>query len=228
MRNREKIIISIVLVVAIIALVGGGTYAYWTWVSNSAQQTSVNFNTPQSADSAGLAASIEGNGTASQKMKPTPCTTSTYAINKTFTITYKNETEHATTLTTILSVTGMTIRSGYAPSAANLGYLKWAIRSSAASNASESTPDTCTSGAVASGTFNLSSPITFSGTNASNLPKQLGSFTIPVAAGTEETSVTYYLYIWLDYTYMHENVGNVNNDPMQGINVTTQLSGTFA
>ena len=230
MKNRDKLIISVVAVLAIVVLVGGSTFAYWTWISNTDQQTAVNFSTPEDASGAGLSATIAGNGSATaNNLKPTPCTNTSYAIVKTFTITYKNETEHAATITAKLSATSFTIRSSsYVPNSTKLQSLKWAVRSSAATDATTSSPNTCdASGTALKASGNFSS-VTFSGTSGSNLPLQLGTFTISVPAGTAEKTDTFYLYIWLDYNYSHENQGSVNSDPMQGISVTTQWSGTYS
>ncbi len=236
MKDKYKYMLAIVAVLAIIGVVGGGTYAYWTWISNTAQRTNVNFTLANNVSSLGLAASIEGNGsTTAQNLKPTPCTNTSYAIVKTVPITYKNETNQAASLTAKLSVTSFTWRSSsYVPSTANLGSLKWAVRRSAASSATTSNPNTCSSGAVASGSFNTLG--TLSGTSLSGT-KDLGSFIVQhdnsgtlqntIPANTAETTVNYYLYIWLDYNYAHENVGGVNSDPMQGLNFTVQWSGTI-
>jgi len=63
-KNINKIVITVVAVALIIAVIGGATFAYWAWVTNTAQQTAVNVTvaqginmtiTPESATPATLA-----------------------------------------------------------------------------------------------------------------------------------------------------------------------------
>ena len=64
MKDRKKLIIAIVAVLIIIVLVGGATFAYWTWVTNTAQQTNVSFVVNQSNLEGDMYATLEGgNGT---------------------------------------------------------------------------------------------------------------------------------------------------------------------
>lgn len=230
MKDRNKLIIAIVAVLIIVALVGGATFAYWTWVSNSAQQTNVSFTLPEDAGGADmdadgdgnpdLYATLEGNGTTTATdLKPTTCNGSN-AIVKTVTIKYRNQTVQAATISATLNVTAFTARStSYLPTSTTLGYLKYALTTSSTS---------CTTGVQKNGTFN---GLTFSSTvTPTNLPLTLFTQTISASAdgaGGAEKTQTYYLYIWLDSSYEHTNTGSVNSDPMQGLSFTTQWSGSI-
>lgn len=218
MKDRKKLIIAIVAVLIIIVLVGGATFAYWTWVTNTAQQTNVSFVVNQSDLEGEMYATLEGNGTTTAtNLKPATCNGSN-AIVKTITIKYLNKTVQAATVSATLSVTAFTARSAsYLPSSPNLGYLKYAL----------TTSSSCTSNVQKSGSFN---GLTFSSTvTPTNLPLTLFTQTFTASANmSAEGTQTYYLYIWLDSSYEHQNIGSVNSDPMQGLSFTTQWSGTIA
>lgn len=221
MKERNKLILAILVVAVIIVSVGGGTYAYFTWVTSTTQQTSVEFTVDQTTLGGTLSAKIIGNGNVSNNdatFKPTTCTNSTNAIVKTVPITYLNSTVQSATVTATLKVTAFNLRStSYVPNSTKLGYLKYALTESATS---------CTTSPVQSGTFNK---VAFSNGLASNLPLTLFNQTITAPANmSAEATKTYYLWIWLDSGYTHENVGDVNSDPMQGFSITAQWSGTIA
>ena len=219
MKDRKKLIIAIVAVLIIIVLVGGATFAYWTWVTNTAQQTNVSFVVNQSDLEGEMYATLEGNGTTTAtNLKPATCNGSN-AIVKTITIKYLNKTVQAATVSATLSVTAFTARSAsYLPSSTNLGYLKYALTTN---------PSSCTSNVQKSGSF---SGLTFSSAvTPTNLPLTLFTQTFTASANmSAEGTQTYYLYIWLDSSYEHTNTGSVNSDPMQGLSFTTQWSGTIA
>lgn len=233
--NNKALILSIIAVTVIAALVVGGTYAYWTWVSNTAQRTNVNFSVSGGRDD--KYADLMGNGTTGTgdvvELKPAPCTDSTFAIVKTVPIKWANFSQNNATVTATLSVTSFKFRSAsYKPttgSSGTLKSLKWAIRESAATAATKASPNTCETSATAKGDFS-GLTIPSSGTTVSSgLPLTLGnvSFTATANTSTEQTK-TYYLYIWLDYNYAHENIGDINSDPMQGLEFSVQWSGTMA
>lgn len=219
MKDRKKLIIAILATLIIIVLVGGATFAYWTWVTNTAQQTNVSFVVNQSDLEGEMYATLEGNGTTTAtNLKPATCNGSN-AIVKTITIKYLNKTVQAATVSATLSVTAFTARSAsYLPSSTNLGYLKYALTTDSSS---------CTSNVQKSGSFN---GLTFSSTvTPTNLPLTLFTQTFTASANmSAEGTQTYYLYIWLDSSYEHKNIGSVNSDPMQGLSFTTQWSGTIA
>ena len=220
MKENKKLILAIVVVLAIIIAVFGATYAYWTWVSNSAQNTTVSFTT--SAPSADMYANLTGNGAGTTNLKPSTCTN---GIKKTVTITYKNNTVQAATISATLKVTSFKFRTtSYRPTGGDSGdlkYIKYALTTSSTA---------CDSGVQKNGDFRgLTIPTSGTATVASSLPYTLFTQTIPVNANVAtEQSTTYYLYIWLDSSYTHENEGNENSDPLQGLAFTTEWSGTIA
>lgn len=221
MKERNKLIIAIVAVAVIIVSVGGGTYAFFTWVTNTSQRTNVSFTVNQTTIEGDLNAQIVGNANASSldaTLKPASCTSSGNAIIKTVPITYYNSTVQAATVTATLKVTAFNLRSAsYKPTSTDLGYLKYALTESSTN---------CTTSAVQTGTF---SGITFSGAAGSNLPYTLFDQTITAPANmSEAVTKTYYLWIWLDSTYSHQNEGSVNSDPMQGFTINVEWSGTIA
>ncbi len=234
--NKKTLMLSIVAVALIAVLVSGGTYAYWTWSSNNAQKTNVNF-TVQGGDKT---ATLTGNASSSiVGIIPSKCDNSTNAIVKTVPIAWTNNSSNDATVTATLNITSFSIRSAsYVPTATNLESLKWAVRSSAVassatSNCNPSGNETaqaacnaCSTDAVASGDFSgLTMPS--SGTSVtSGLPLKLTDLTFTAGASSSGTQ-TYYLYIWLDANYTHNNSGSTNSDPMQGLSFMVQWSGTM-
>ena len=146
MKNNKKIIIAILAVAMIIAAVFGATYAYWTWVTNTEQRTTVSFQTT----APDMYANLTGNGAGTTSLKPSACTN---GIKKTVTIKYKNDSIQPATITATLSVTAFTFRNDYRPTAGNSGDLK------NIKYVLTTTEDNCTSGA---------SGIQKSGTSAKN------------------------------------------------------------
>ena len=234
--NRKTLIMSIIAVALIAALVSGGTYAYWTWVSNTDQKTNVSFSVTNNMDDL-MYARLDGNGTTTvTNIKPAPCTDSTFAVVKTVPIKWTNKSTKDATVTATLSVTAFKFRdANYKPTTTGttepnptLKYLKWAIKAdSAATAATTSSPNTCETGTTKGDFKGLTIPN--SGTTVtSGLPLTLGSVTFTATANTStEQTKTYYLYIWLDYNYPHQNTGSVNSDPMQGLDFTVEWSGTM-
>ena len=220
MKENKKLIIAIIAVLMIIIAVFGATYAYWTWVSNSAQNTTVNFTT--TAPETDMYANLTGNGSGTTALKPSTCAN---GLKKTVTIKYKNNTVQAATITATLKVTSFTFKStSYRPTGGTDGDLKY-IKYVLNTNSSN-----CTTGVQKEGNFSgLTIPTSGSSLSASNLPLTLFSQTISVNANvaTEQTQ-TYYLWIWLDSSYSHENQGSVNSDPLQELSFETAWSGTIA
>ena len=93
MTEKKKLIIAIVAVLLIIIAVGGATFAYWSWQTNTTQRTSVSFTIKDASLSGDLMARIDGNGTSTvTNLVPTSSCTSSNALVKTVPIYYKNNT----------------------------------------------------------------------------------------------------------------------------------------
>lgn len=205
--NKNKIIISVIAVLLIAAIVAGGTYAYWSWTTNTAQRTYVNFIIPNPVSDGKMSASIAGNGTTTvTSLAPTSCTNSTYAMKKPVAITYKNTGNIPAKLTVNLKVKSVTAGVS-TPDSTALGKLNYALTTSSTS--------------CAAGTGNITGTFTGKLTAGSTVL----TLDLDIPANTAEKTVTYYLYVWLDSTYTHQNVGGVNSDPMQNLKFELQWDG---
>lgn len=230
MKNKNKSALSLIIVLLIIAIALGATFAYWRWVVDEQNKTILDFSVANSEE--GIYANLEGNGTTVvEKLQPTNCNSIDTSSNKEnvvlkpVIINYYNETERSATITATLEVTEFNIRSqSYIPEIDDLKYIKYALTT---------TDDSCSNNLVTDLSGNEItgdlSEIAFSQGIISNLPLTLFSQTITIDYSmTEEDIITYYLWIWLDSTYDHLNIGNNNTDPLQGLTFTTQWSGTIA
>ena len=231
MKKNKTLILSIIAVILTIILVSGGTYAYWSWSSNASnanERTNVSFNVSSNVDDL-MYARLDGASTTISRLQPSPCTKEAAAIVKTVNIYWTNVTTKAATVTATLKVTAFKFRSAtYKPTSTTLQSLKWAIRETAATTATTSSPNTCENSITTKGNFS-GLTIPNSGTTVTTgLPLTLGSVSFTAAANTStQQTKTYYLYIWLDYGYNHTNVGDVNSDPMQDLEFTVEWSGTM-
>ena len=88
MKNK-KYIITILIVVGVIMIIVGSTFAYWNWSSNNAQKTNVTFTT-----GANFSCGADGGGniTNTNYFVPTTCNNTTYAIQRTIATTMTNNT----------------------------------------------------------------------------------------------------------------------------------------
>lgn len=222
MKDSKKNTIVIVIILSIVVLIFGSTYAYFQWRTTTAQQTSVNFT----ISAANMGATFTGSGTlTSTSIEPSACDA---AIKEMITVSYYNETPYPATLSVDLVTNRFAIRSTtYKPTADNLNYLHWAITDSSTCvdpadtdagrtgivNTTDISPSTSDNFAEFADTFS---------TTTSSITPTIAtiSFNVPANSGTESSPLTktYYLYIWLDKNYTHINEGSVNSDPMQGIN----------
>lgn len=168
--NKENKIAIILVISAIIITIIGSTLAYWSWQTNSAQQTAVTF-TVQS----GFSCSADGGGniTSNDKMlAPAACTNNTYAIKRTVTVS-PTITQSGKEIYMDLWLKVNQIGAGLAASQ----NMKYALTTSGTS---------CTSGTVvAQGNFNGAT---------TNTEKTL----LHEKAYSSTTTETYYLWIWLD------------------------------
>ena len=136
--NNRKIKIGTVLIVlAVIAMIVGSTFAYWNWQTASAQQTAVTFTV-----SAGFSCSADGGGNISPgdiSLAPATCTNENYAVKRTVTVSPTINIDGDIYMDLWLKVNS--IGSGLAASQ----NFKYALTTSSSN---------CTTGVVAQGNFN--------------------------------------------------------------------------
>ena len=169
MSKQDKTIIFVIIAVVTI-LVIGSTFAYFTWVSNASQKTTVSFTS-----GAGFSCSANGGGNITSNdiyLAPTTCTDATRAIKRTITVGPTiTQSDSDIYLNMWLKVNSI----GSGLSASN--NFKYALTTDGTS---------CTSGTVvAQGNFN--------GAAANDQIPLLED-----KAYSSTTTDTYYLWIWLD------------------------------
>ena len=221
--NAKVLVLTILAVVMIGALVASGTYAWWTWTSNSAnasENTLVNFTVADS--SASLSLKITGTNVNGKVVAPVAtCYGDGYTLTGRATAVAVNENPIAAKTTFVLSAK-LTPSSGSLSSEAK-GHLHWAIKEVNASDTAFSA-DNCAgtnSGTFSTGTFSSV------GTSATNLTTTI---TYDVAANTTTSSPStkyYQIYVWLDSGYNYTNVGSGTvSDPMQDATIWLTFSNT--
>lgn len=218
MKERQKLIIAIIAVLAIIVLVGGATFAYWQWSTDTSQRTNVSFTITQSALQDQLSATLQGNGTtAVSKLAPAACTNSTYALKKEVLINHKNATTRDATVSAVLTLSNFVAphKPSGSTSITQLSNLKYALTTSSTD---------CATGVVKEGDF---SSLAFGSTSTGASDKVLFTQTFTSTAGTNtETPQRYYLWVWIDKDYSgSSNIGNTVSDPLQDLTFTLTWSG---
>lgn len=216
MKEKNKIVISIVAVALIIALVGGGTYAYWTW--QSANNTVVNFTVT------GGTMSIDGGGNITTKsLAPAQCTNTTYAIQRKVKVMATNETSSAMTGTIQLKVNSLTVASGHnALNATNKASIKYALVSVTEAQYEASsftkTGDTCATGAAATGNFGSYS--------TGGTITLLNNLSVP--ANSSNNAFYYELYLWIDKSYTGTaTTGTTVKDALQDLTINLEWQGSM-
>lgn len=218
-KNNRKvnIIVSIVAVALIIMLSAGGTYAYWTWISD----TSVGSN--QRTEIGELIISspsftITGNNVTGKLAAPTStCYSSSYTLAGRATVEADNVSSLPMKVTLTLKAK-LTASTGTA-SSADLTHVHWAIKEVAGSTtafaAANCSTATANSASYTTGTFTTAA--------LSANTDYTTTITYNVAANTNSTKY-YQLYVWIDSGYTHQNVGNVQSDPLQDMKVYLTFS----
>lgn len=196
--EKNKLIISILIVVAIIATVIGSTYAYWKWTTSEEQRTSITISV------GGGKLNINGTNVSNTSMYPTNSCRSSAVLKGSSTVTAQNETETTMTVTLKLTATLATKQGEFKEG--DKAKLKWAIVDTSDTNASCSKP-------TASGTF---ADVTIDTDIETGI-------TYPVTAKTTSTK-NYDLYVWLDSSYESENIGTTVSDPMQNLTLVVKWS----
>lgn len=211
MKNNVKVILSIVAVLAIIVIVGGGTYAYWSWSTSEEQRTLVTISVK------GATMLIDGGGnilSSDKTLIPATCTDTTNAIQRKIMVSTDNQTNTAMTETLQLDIVNMTVAQGSLTDTQK-AKLKWTL----VELADESEYNATTWKGCATSTYSG----TFEGYSQGDT---LDLKTTSVAAATSVTKY-YELYLWLDSTYEHTNVGSTQSDPMQNLTLNLSWNGTL-
>lgn len=171
--GRIYLILSIILIIVLVSI--AGTFAYWTWVSSSTDDTSVTFTLTQQ-----FSCSADGGGDITSSditLAPASCTNSNYAIKRKVVVDTTISDGNPIYLDMWLNVNS--IGSGISGTT----NFKYALTSGSTS---------CTDGVVNSGNFNGAS----SGTKKTLLSN---------VNYTQSSSSTYYLWIWLDAAETNNN-----------------------
>lgn len=211
MKENTKTLVSIIAVALIIVLVGGGTYAYFTWAS--ANNTSVTFTVT------GGTMTIDGGGsiasTADHILAPAACTNTKYAIQRKVKVTAVNETTTPMTETIQLKVEDLSTTAGTL-NQTNKNSLKWALVRATETQYNASTWLGCGT-TIASGTFKDVSK-----------GNTITLYSSDVAAVSTTTTYWYELYIWIDSAYSGSATsGTTVTDPLQALNLHLAWQGTM-
>lgn len=207
MKKKEtgKLIIAIVAVLVIIAVVGGATFAYWSWQTSTEQQTDVSVTVE------GGTLDIVGPNLTNVGMYPTNDCDGAAALVGEATVTAVNETATDMRVTPKLRGT-LTAKQGTL-NTTNKGYLKWALV-----DTTTTTTKTCDnpdySGTLASVTTNTDF----------NITNTAGNTLTFIATANATTTKKYKVFIWLDETYTFTNTGTAVTDPMQDLTISVRWS----
>ena len=209
--EKNKVIISITIVTLIITIVVGGTYAWWTWVSANDDDTTVNVTVGGVDGSGTIKMILDGEGDIKvTNLVPTSCTNTTYTVHRTITYIVTNPTK-------VDATAKIQLNPSTFPTQLKNEKLMWKL----------TTGENCTGAEIASGTFeNTTKGIIMDLTTKVGTTKSDGlSYYIPAETTTPLTG-TYYLSIWLDYTYEGTtNVGNNVKDSIQDQSMILKLTG---
>ena len=203
--DNKKILLTLAIVALIIVLIGGATFAYWSWQSNTAQKTNI------SVTVLGGELKIVGNNISHTSMYPTTdCDGNAALIGETVTVTAKNDTESPMQAALKIRAT-LTAKQGTL-NTTNKGKLNWSIIEVASATTTPAN-NACSTNSIANGTL---------ASVTSNTDINTG---ITFIASPLTTTTKYYkLYIWLDSSYEYKNEGNTVSDPMQELQISVKWS----
>ena len=168
MKDKNKLIITIVAIILAAIVIVGATYAYWSWTTGANDQTNVTFTV-----SSGFSCGADGGGSITSQQKtlaPTSCTNPNYAFQRTITTNVTNNRSDSVYMDLYLQVNS--IGTGLS----NSQNFKYALTQQA---------NDCTSNVVSQGTFN--------GVTDNGKVYLFRGSEYPTT-----DSDTYYLYVWLD------------------------------
>ena len=200
--------VSVIIVMLIIVLVSGGTYAWWRWISADTDDTTIDITVE------GMTMTLDGGGDINfEKLVPTSCDNTQYALHRTITYSVTNPTQ--------IDATGtIQLNPSIFPTQLKNEKLMWKL----------TTGQNCTGTEVANGNFGDTIRETkMDLTTKVGITKSDGTtYYIPAKTTTPLTG-TYYLSIWLDSTYEGTaNTGNTVKDIIQNKSMTLELTGTIA
>lgn len=231
-KENKTTIAIIVAVIMVIALIAGGTYAYWVWRGNVAA-----INVTTSIGNIGLTLN-GGDGvigkSATAGLAPAACTNANYASKDAIAISYYNETDFPARVTLTLTLNSFTWNNGTKPTSAQLGNIKYAL---SASNSACTSLTGDTNGTLSNnaGTFAAVTVGSTKGTAATPNYKLFDlTFLLPANTGTESAPATktYYLYFWIDAAYAGVNGSATTNgsgvidDSLQGISFQSRWTAS--
>ena len=179
MKDKNKLIITIVAITLAAIVIVGATYAYWSWTTATNQQTNVTFRVTSD-----FSCGADGGGSITSQQKtlaPTTCTNPNFAFQKPIVVK------------PTINANGKTIYMDLYLKVNSIGtylsqsqYFKYALTTDSQS---------CTNGLVSSGTFQGAT----TNTEIRLLHNKSYSAT---------TNDPYYLYIWLDKDETNNNTQN--------------------
>jgi flagellar basal body-associated protein FliL len=235
-KKNNKIIIYVLIVLTIVSLIAGATFAYWTWSTVRSNETNV--SVVVSGSIGDLYARFEGGepiSTDNVELLPTSNCMSDRTLNRTVSMTYKNGTNKVALVEAQLDLTDISFDCSKIPTSEELSHVHWAITRNDTS---------CTSNLVSSGTFEYVDlacssntpqisyynhplygaikPLYGFTTTGSNheLITEVGLPMISIKADPNmenETTETFYVYVWVDEDYVWTNYGDVNSDPLSDL-----------
>lgn len=212
--DKKKLIGAIIGIIAFGALITGATFAWWTWTSDTANDTVVAFNVVDGSNK--LKATLDATQTTFNGLYPTDSCTSTSngAQMVPITLYYLNNTKLPATISATLTLKTLTPGHSGSLTEAMKASIHWALSTSSTS---------CTSGALGSGTLEEKT------VNDALYTGNLGLANIPASTNTTMQTQQLYLYVWIDGNAMNTgNIGNsVVNDPMQDMQISVTWSGTI-
>lgn len=209
-KNIRNITIIVVAVALIIAVLGGGTFAYWQWISADEDQTIVNVTVEE-----GISMTINPTTVTLTNMRPTNDCDGDYAMIGTATITIDNQTG-------ILAQPTFKLK---AKSSKNLTANAWSKLNFAITEDGGS----CSS-PLYQGTFTGGSTTANTWTDTAEIPRASVTFdAFAYNNGTrmdigEPTEHVYDVYVWIDSSYVATNQGTTVSDVLQDNTITVTWS----
>lgn len=241
--DTKKILITLAIVASIIVIIGGATFAYWAWETNTAQRTNVNVTVLGGTLSiVGDNVTNTANGTVTGIYPTTDCDGAAALVAGEVTVTAVNQNETNMTVTPRLDIKLSPV-SGRTLSDDAKSHLHWAVV-----DTTSATTKTCDNpdykgtfhkiGAVtltksAAGDVTITGPtvqaVPSNSTITMNITNMNTSYDITntltfTATPLATTTKKYKVYVWLDSTYTHTNSGDTVSDPMQGLGISVKWS----